>query len=208
MRLSPLILSALPALLLFSCADLPQPRRHDRVNHGKDYSESRHEVTGKISFRKVDGYGLTATLQPDGRENAVAVIWPDTSARPAAIDLSKTYEFGFLEKRTRRPGGGDDQVEKELVRIMDGSKTLYDASVCAVHRLPMEREEEQTVSMDPYVGHPSYFRKDGDRRPRRWPNDGKAYLPCDAGVRHLRWRCPECQRLSEAWREARHIPPG
>ena len=87
--------------------------------------------------------------------------------------------------------------------MKSAEKTVFDVSICAVHRLPMLRKEEEAVSKGEYPD--SMFK---GNRPKRFPNDGKAYLLCGSGIRWTTWICPSCYRESERWRKRHKIPEG
>ncbi len=161
-----------------------------------------HRVSGTIQFERDRKGQWTANIDPDNAQPTIAIVWPDRFPRPEA-ERSKRYSFEYMDE-PQLPAGSEGV--RMLLRIWDGDKLFYDASVCEVHEVSMDRQPEEVVGIEMY--HPyrrSYFDKKTGR-PEKWPNDGKVYSPCDSGIRHKAWRCPECHRLSEVWREARGIP--
>lgn len=130
---------------------------------------------------------MIAIIQcPD--QSTMSVEWPDGVARV------KQAEVEILDEKWL---GG----RRVLLRVISNGKTLYDASVCGLHHVTMERREEQGVDGGEYPD--SFFER---VRPKSFKNDGKVYLLCGSGIRHTVWRCPTCYDASERWRKRHGFP--
>jgi hypothetical protein len=168
----------------------------DCVIHSPDHRECLFDSTGTLSFEKSGGK-VTRTLRPGQKEQALGIEWPPEAPPYRSVDTSRSYRFQCMKSNP----GGREWTTTALVRILDGDRILYDASICPLHHEAMTRQIEESVYADPYESSSKHFFVDS--RPRWFPNDGKAYLYCGSGLRYPVWECPACLRASEAW-EARH----
>ncbi len=182
-------------LILAGCG----PILHDCVRYSEDHRECRLVTSAGLSFENTQGI-TTATVHPVGNLPVTAVEWPERALPHRAIDTSKSYRAEFLRASIRRGRSDRDWIDHTLVRISDGDHVLYDASICPLHHEAMERRIEKGVSG---LDYPDSFFKGSI--PRICPNDGKAYLLCSSGIRHLTWRCPTCHRISEDWRKRKGL---
>lgn len=184
------------AILSCSCAPMTGPLKHNCVRYSSDHKECEFETRGTISFEQRDGR-VVVDLRPRGKLQGGRAYWPPTAVPYQGVDTTRSYELKYLESKIAAGTDYRDWIDTTLLRIVDGDHTLYDASICPLHREVMVRQIEVGVSYESY--HPyreQYF--DGNS-PRLSPNDGKAYLVCGSGIRRMIWRCPICYRISEEW---------
>ncbi len=171
-----------------------KPWRSDCVTHSKNQKECKFETTGTISFEKRDGK-LLAILHPIGKQQSSSIYWPKSAVPYQSLDTNRYYTFHYLESVIHVDASSRDWIDTTLIKIVDGNQILYDASICPVHKVGMRRQTEEGVSAINYPDH--YF--EGERA-RLSPNDGKAYLFCGSGLRHMTWRCDTCYKISEEWK--------
>jgi hypothetical protein len=180
------------ACIIMGCAT---PGRNC-VIHSPEHRECLFDSTGTLSFEK-SGSKVICTLRPVGKEQALSIEWPAADVSYQSVDTQRQYRFQCLKSNT----GGREWTTTAVVRIRDGDRVIYDASICPMHHEVMTRQIEDSVYADPYDSSSKDFFLDS--RPRWFPNDGKVYLYCGSGLRYLVWECPACLQASEAW-EARH----
>lgn len=144
------------------------------------------ETSGTLTYQTLEGSNIAIVKCSD--QPTMSVEWP------AGVDQVEQADIEILDEKWE---GG----KRLILRVIANGKTLYDASVCELHHVPMIRREEQGVDGGEYPD--SFFKS---IRPKRFKNDGKAYLFCGSGIRHTVWRCPSCYEASERWRKRHGIP--
>jgi len=199
------ILHTIMVFLLAACTMEweDKPRIHNAVSYkglinARSLTEGQRTIKGRLSlptptkgrYRKVT---IVATT---GRP--LEAYWPDWDDSIELLDLSTTYNIDLLTTIYTDP----DYVFNEVLKVSANGRVLIDASVCHVHRFPMQRQIEHVTSMCAYP--PSFLAN----QVNRFPNDGNAYLACDAGIRHPKWRCPECNRMYHLWTKRYGVDEG
>ncbi len=143
------------------------------------------KTSGKLTYQQLKGSDIAIVQCP--RQPTMSVYWPDGVAHLEQADVE------ILDEKWE---GG----KRLILRVISNGKTLYDASICDLHHVPMLRREEQGVDGGEY---PDSLFEDGE--PKLFKNDGKVYLLCGSGIRHTVWRCPTCYEASERWRKRHGI---
>ena len=182
--------------LLMSCApwqDEKRPRLRDETSYPGSGSgrlvEGKRVVSGRLSVRESSGGRLTYVNIAQGGGRPIEAQWPEGVPVGSVTDPGASYQVELLTRIYRDP----DYVFDDVLRVSDDrGRVIVDASVCRVHGLAMKRQVEEGVSAEDY---PESFDR---RRTREFPNDGKVYLACGSGIRHMTWRCPECDRRYHA----------
>lgn len=153
-----------------------------------NFTEGRRAIVGSLSFEKVNNsfIPLKITDQNGTVTQAMWPIWADGYQRK----LSPTDSYR-VELLSRYYGGSE--VLNDVLRLSNRKDVVIDASVCHVHRLPMQRQIEHVTWVGAYP--PSFF----TIQLKNFPNDGNAYLACPSGIRHPKWRCTECNRQYHIW---------
>ena len=144
------------------------------------------EISGKLTYQTLTGSVIAIVQCPN--QPTMSVYWPDKVAHVAQADVE------ILDEKWE---GGN----RLILRVISNGKTLYDASICELHDVPMLRRQEQGVDGGEY---PDSLFEDGE--PKLFKNDGKVYLLCGSGIRYTVWRCPTCYEASERWRKRHGIP--
>jgi len=176
---------------------MTKPWRHDCIRYSPTHKECKYETRGTISFELKDGK-VVADLRPSGNQQGSSFYWPKSAVPYKSVDTTRIYVLEKLESAIIVGPSSRDWNDSTLLRIVDGSRILYDASICPLHHVVMNRQIEDGVSYeDYYLFREQYF--DGES-PRICPNDGKLYLACGSGIRHMTWRCPACYQISQEWR--------
>ena len=187
------LLGLLCVALSSGCTVITRPWKHDCARYSPSHKECQFESKGTITFERRDGK-VVAGLHPIGGKQSSSVYWPRTAIPYQGLDTNRTYTFEYLESTIVVGPSSRDWIDTVLIGVVDGNQILYDASICPLHKMVMSRQIEVGVSGVDYPD--QYF--DGER-PRLSPNDGKSYLACGSGIRHMTWRCPTCYRVSEEW---------
>lgn len=202
-----LALATLLPSLLSSCgtAGLEKPKRLEVVQRSEHHIQSRFEVMGTLSFVKYKGTKYEPAYvqmgaRVEGEPTSQFMVWPASAVPYQSLDLSKSYLLEFLEDDL----SNEKRTVSTLFRVRDpeSRRVLADASLCPLHEVPMAHDLEHGVDGGDYPD--SYFVRSGPMA-REFPNDGKAYLLCGSGIRHFKWTCPTCRRLSDAWAKRRGI---
>ena len=70
-----------------------------------------------------------------------SVIWPDKAPVPSSLNKNKIYTVELLEEKPKTEDESEENHRSfpDLVRLFDGERLLYDASVCHVHGVKMVR---------------------------------------------------------------------
>lgn len=190
--------------LLSSCGTpgLGKPKRLEVVQKSERHTQSRFEAMGTLSFVKSKGTKyepacVQAAAYVDGQPGTGFMVWPVSAVPHQSLDLSKRYLLEFHED-TFKWAAGKPRVLQTFFRVRDPEtkRILADASVCPLHREPMDLGEESGVYGGDYPD--SYFLATGARA-QKFPHDGKAYLLCSSWLPQVVWTCPRCHQLSDKW---------
>jgi hypothetical protein len=105
------------------------------------------------------------------------------------IDPSQQYDIELLTRIYKTP----DYVFHDILRVTNDNQLIIDASICHIHKIPMQRQIEYGKSAEDY---PNWFFA---HQEKYFPHDGNEYLLCGSGIRHPTWKCAECSRSYDAW---------
>ncbi|MDB6080221.1 MAG: hypothetical protein JWO82_3968 [Akkermansiaceae bacterium] len=195
---SPRLLFALLPWLLVSCVTQSEPALYDTVQISKGCRESHFQISGVPVISKEKGQTL-ATIKQGSKGIPYSVYWP----AGLVPEPAKSYQFEYLKAEITRNSGERPWTDVEILRIKDGDKILVDKSICPLHQAPMARQVEEDVSAPDYSAYYLWT-----YRQAHCPNDGRAYLTCDSGISHLRWKCPACYKIAETWEKKHGTPKG
>ncbi len=170
------------AALSTSCATSKIPKeRHVTINTKASFKRN--------SFGDDDAY-YTLDIAPDGEDRSV--YWPENAPNPDSLAKNRSYTVELLEEEYRLPIGdsGTSYWSPELFRFSDGGRLLYDASVCRVHGIKMER-----VVVPISYGFPVFDREFAKAREADFPNTGMVLGGCCVNSERpstRAWVCPTC----------------
>lgn len=141
-------------------------------------------TSGKLTFQKAKDSVVAKIVCPNWPWFEMTITWPDGNPRIGQADME------IIEEKWL---GGDRQV----VRVFSGEKTVYDASICEKHQVPMVREDVENFDVG---SNPDRYLAVSQKA---FPNDGKDYYlsgyGCGSGLTKRVWRCPSCYEASERW---------
>ena len=192
-------LTALATSLMVSCASVPgkdRPRLREVVSYDHSMADSmvegKRSTTGTMwiqrspSERVFDIKRDIVSLQVAGPwGQRLSVAWPEGLPSDVELDPQKKYRVDLLTRIYKGP----DYVANDLLRISDRKgRVIVDASICNIHKQPMQRQLEQGKSAE------AYSRSFMLKQEKEFPNDGNVYLACGSGIHHMTWRCPECEK--------------
>ena len=148
-------------------------------------------IEAKPVFKKDGSY---RTLEAGDR----SIYWPPHAPRPDELERDRHYQFELVEEKIFPD---HDIWSPELVRLRDGDDVLFDASICAVHKIPMKRTVVPITYGLIFLNTPY-----GDAQGKEFPNIPIAFGGCcvdhDRNVTRT-WVCKECETSDAAWR-AKH----
>jgi hypothetical protein len=150
-------------------------------------------ITAKPNFKEHSGY---RTFEANGPEGQRSIFWPDTAPKPNHLDRDRLYTLDLLEEEWEPFGIKSDQTfwRQELVKMREGEKPLYDASVCRKHQTQMDRRLVKIL-----YGLPS-FTPEWKALRENAPNDGTVLGGCtvDSDRPETRtWVCPVCKSIRD-----------
>jgi hypothetical protein len=139
------------------------------------------------------------TLEMDRVDEPRSVYWPDIAPKPSALHNKSGYTVELLEEKFR--GLFDDTDydiwSPQLLRVYDGERLLYDASVCSVHGIEMERKVVQ-ISYGLLI-----FQKEHSKAMQAdFPNTGMVLGGCCVDTTRPAthdWVCPICKYNEDKW---------
>ena len=179
---------ALPLALLTSCA-------------------AAKERTISIEARPAlqEGYGGSKQLSAQQGGIVVYSTWP---AEAPKLDQKRTYRFELVQEYRPHSPGTTDKIPvgfwtSRLVKVFEGDRLVYDASICPVHHRQMTL---QAVPIS--YGLPSFSNEYQKARDTRFPHANSYVLGgCSVGPeKNARvFRCKDCIGEEKAW-EARNAP--
>lgn len=176
-----------PILFVASCANQGEriPRLIDKVSLdpyiAESLTEGRRTVWGRISFEPEHLHSFKLDTKGFRSEHLSVGLAGMTKDLPS-LDPSKTYKIELLTRIYKKP----DHVFDDLLRISLNGRVIQDESVCAVHQSPMRHGMWNSVSREDY---PEPFLS---LQEKQFPNDGNTYERCGSGIRHPKWKCPDC----------------
>jgi hypothetical protein len=194
----PLTTLIMIATLTTSCSTSKFPReRHVTINT-------------KINFKRDSegDYKAYYTLDVDRGGEEHSVYWPANAPQPHSIAKNRSYTVELLEVEHRTPINGDKSTywAQEMFRLSNGERLLYDASVCPVHRVAMERK---LVPIS--YGIPMSSRENLRAQENQFPYSGVAFRGCSViqGEPSTRdWVCPACVAHKKQWEQQNQTKTG
>lgn len=167
----------------------------ETIEYPSGIQETRLEVTGNVVFKKRldQGYDIIHGYKDDPYN---INWWLSLASDPAKLDVPILWKLELLEQR----GGVRDRLGwgklTEVLRFSLQGKTVFDASLCEVHHLPMERVVE---TKDEFGGRrmPDSF---GHAKLTQFPNSGTDFPVCTFWENsNITWRCSKCLSSSKKW---------
>lgn len=106
--------------------------------------ERRVSISAKLNFKKEnvgEDYHYY-TVELTGPEGDRSFVWPHDAPKPGELNKNKSYQLDLVEEKQRKVFDEDSSEvwSPDLVKLHDGQKLLYDASVCAKHQVRMDRK--------------------------------------------------------------------
>jgi|GEM_PF-3106431 len=182
------LLALLSCLACVSCVGAKIPK------------ERKVTLEAKLKFKKnaigKDNHYYTVKI---GKRSAV---WPTEAFPPTRLKRDKIYKLDLIEEEYRSNIGKIDGEQwvywaPELVNVYDGSKLLYDATVCEVHRTQMDRKAVR-ITYGLYWPPKSYQ----EARDKDFPHTGLALGGCCVDSERTythSWVCSDCVANKERW---------
>ncbi len=162
------------SLLLSGCVGKSERELRNRSLPDEQKIPVVIKTRGTLTFKTLDHLVVATIMCPKWPWYSTEVTWPAGAPRIEQADLEVIDEKWM--------GGG-----RLVFRVLSGGKTLYDASICEKHQVPMARRDVMSAYGCEY---PVQFR---DRTPQSYPNAGVEYeFGCNGGMRPTVWRCPSC----------------
>ncbi|HEY8961748.1 MAG TPA: hypothetical protein VIM57_06030 [Luteolibacter sp.] len=179
---------------LYSCASHPHVIRV--VSQKPDYVVKEVRITGRAIMAKSDFYSslqIEGFKKPDGELYRVESSLTDEVLR-RKLDLLKPYRF--LIYTTEQTLVENRRVYHAILsKVEDGHATILDASICDVHRCPMDFVEAVNVDWQ-------LKSKQEKHDLKVYRNHGFAFPSCCSGgmIHWWTWRCPQCANKVDAFK--------
>lgn len=182
-------------LSVSSCGTMPGIHTMETVAYPAGLRETRQLVTGIAKFSG-DEHWRFVKIEGLGTDKLGRMTWLPAAPDPARLDVSVPWSFELLVQ-----GGGIRErlgwsEYQEIAKVIIQGETVFDASVCEVHRLQMERVIE---TKDDFAGRlmPRPFAK---ARRTEFPHSGTDFPACTFWENStLTWRCPKCSAAARRW---------
>lgn len=176
----------------------------ETVVYPAELRETRQRITGIAKF---SGDEDCRFVKIEGlRTNKLGrMTWLPAAPNPATLDVSVpwTFELLFQTGGIRERLGWSEYPE--IAKVIIQGETVFDASVCEVHGIQMERVIEKK---DDFAGRrmPRSFAK---ARRTEFPHSGTDFPVCTFWENStLTWRCPKCSSAARRWfRENASVAP-
>ncbi|BCU78674.1 hypothetical protein llg_33890 [Luteolibacter sp. LG18] len=179
-------MSLFVSVLIFSSCAGKSERELWNTLPGKNPVPVLIKTSGKLTFQKSKDSVVATIVCPNWPWFEMTVIWPAGNPRIGQADMVVMEEKWL--------GGG-----REVVRVFSSGKTIYDASICEKHQIPMARVEVENFDVG---SNPARYQVASQKA---FPNDGKDYYlsgyGCGSGLTKRVWRCPSCYEASKRWME-------
>lgn len=190
---NPILLVSLAMIGLIACTKSESPLKPTV----KTPRERTVSISAKPNFKK-ESIGKDHhyfTFEIEGPEGGRSIVWPDDAPKPGDLDQNRSYTLELVEEEfTSSHEPITTYWSPELVKLHDGQKLLYDASVCRVHQTQMDRK---LVKIS--YGLPS-FTPEWTEIMKNAPNDGTVFGGCcvDSDRPETRtWVCPVCKSIHD-----------
>ncbi len=189
-RCGPIVAAAISCLT--SCSLIDGSKVLETVDYPAGIHEERIEIVGKPNFRQ-SADCCELLIDGQGPKHVGYLLWPKRAPDPKGLDISRPWQFELL----RQDGGKWRDFEgSEILKASSRGQIVFDASICEVHHLKMNRVVEVC---DEYADRtkPDRFYKS---RSRQFPHSGTAFPACTFYPdRELTWQCAECAKASKRW---------
>ncbi len=154
-------------------------------------------ITAKPNFKAIPDIKDFYNFETNGPDGQRSIFWSNLAPKPDRMEKNRFYTLELLEEEWRPFGNRSDDAywRSELVRVLDGSKLLYDASICRKHHIQMDRK---LVKIS--YGLPS-FTPEWKTLRENAPNDGTVLGGCSVDSSRLEtrtWVCPTCKSIYDA----------
>lgn len=160
-------------------------------------------IQTKANFKKhpFSGKHVYYTLEMGQGHDSRSVYWPDDAPNPASLNKKRSYSVELIEEERKRTLGGSSisTWSPELFRLSDGKRLLYDASICAVHKLQMERKVVP-ISYGFPMFDPEYLKAKNTQFPNTEMVLGGCCVDMDRPTTHA-WVCTSCVHNKERWKQ-------
>ena len=193
MKLLSLALAAFTATMLVSCATSKIPKeRHVTVQTKAKFKQQ--SIGGAHSY-------YTLEIKSDGDDRSI--YWPTNAPKPLSLNKNRSYTVELLEEEHRMPIGDDgfNFWSPELFRLIDGDRLLYDASMCRVHGIKMNRVVVP-IAYGLYMPDQNYSRAEDSAFPNAGVVLGGCCVDTERPSTHT-WVCPTCLANKSRWEEQR-----
>jgi hypothetical protein len=174
-----------------SCSLTDGTKLIERVDYPAGIHEDRVEVIGRPAFHQSRDY---CDLSIDGldTDRYRYLSWPQRAPNPKGLSLASPWRFELL----RQHGGKWDYVSQEVLTASYEGKMVFDASLCEVHNLKMQRVVEVCEDYSDRTKPIGFY----EVRSKQFPHSGTAFPACTFySDRELTWQCAECAKTSKRW---------
>lgn len=157
--------------------------------------ETRQRVTGIAKFSGDEDWRFVK-IEGLGTDKLERMTWLPAAPDPATLDVSVPWSFELLFQ-----GGGIRErlgwsEYPEIAKVTIQGKTVFDASVCEVHQLEMERVIETKDDFGEWLM-PQTF---DEARRTVFPHSGTHFPSCTFWENStLTWRCSKCSAAGRSW---------
>ena len=187
------------ATLAISCATSKVPRERHVANNTKLIFKP-NRIGKDVAYY---------TLETDFDGGKRSVYWPGNAPKPGTLAKGRSYTVELLEEEHRYAISDtlSSSWSPELMRLKDGGRVLFDASLCRVHGVTMKR---QIVPIS--YGLPSFLAFDRayeTARESEFPNTGVVPGGCCVDEERLvtrAWVCATCVAHEKQWNERGTVP--
>lgn len=185
------------AVVFSSCTALKAPRE-------------RYVKITIMPFFKLNSIGESIhyyTLEYKSGDTGESVVWPDSAPKPKELHMDQKYTVELLEHQDKLYGPKSPSTNsQELVIFRQGTRILYDASICKIHGDQMARKVVPIGYGLPAFNSP-YWKSMG----KDFPNHGVALGGCCFDLRRdprftRVWVCPTCLAKHKDWKTHQKEP--
>ena len=189
------LMAAFSSVFQSSCVSSPSIRKVNTIVYPTGIQESTLEVSGVVVFKKrIDGSRELIHKYKNDPYNLN--WWLSMAPDSCKIDTPLRWRLCLLEQKggIRERIGLGKQTDVLSFSIQGG--TVFDASLCDIHGLRMERVVETS---DEFAGRrmpDSFYHV----RASKFPNTGTVFPVCTYWQNSkVTWRCYKCFEISKSW---------
>lgn len=173
------------ALLLVTFGLSACKESYRAANRSPVLQERTISISGRPAFEKRVG---VVYLRIDSDKNGRLIGWNHILTTDA-LDPTRSYDFDLIEQFVRQEPGKDQTISLCLVKIHEGTRSLYDGSICQKHHFQMERKEVPIrYGLGPGPNDEA-------------PNDGTIRGGCviseESPETGFSWVCPTCKSIHD-----------